>query len=257
MDNLITVIIPFHNKIENLKIALNSVLNQTYQNFEIILINDASTKDTEEIKKISKKNKNIRLYNNKVNKGASFSRNKGIENAKGEYIAFLDSDDEWLSFKLETQLEFMLKNNLSFTYTSYMRRYLLKEKMKVIKAHKYSKLPGIAFKCTIATPTVMIKRNILNGLRFDDELKFGEDVVFWAKLSKNILLKGINIPTAIVNVTNKSSSLNFNIQKKGFQNINHYLLKKNSLNSLMHKFYYNFLLLIKFSIFKNQKRNAE
>ena len=104
-----------------------------------------------------------------------------------------------------------------------MRRYLLKEKMKVIKAHKYL-LPGIVFKCTIATPTVMIKRNILNGLRFDDELKFGEDVVFWAKLSKNILLKGINIPTAIVNVTNKSSS-QISIFKKGFQNINHYLLK--------------------------------
>ena len=69
MDNLITVIIPFHNKIENLKIALNSVLNQTYQNFEIILINDASTKDTEEIKKLARKI-NIRLYNNKVNKGA-------------------------------------------------------------------------------------------------------------------------------------------------------------------------------------------
>jgi glycosyltransferase involved in cell wall biosynthesis len=100
---LVSVIIPAYNRANILPRAINSVLNQTYQDFEIIIVDDNSTDDTEDIvKKIS--DGRIQYIKNQKNVGAAVARNVGIESSKGKYIAFLDSDDEWLPEKLSKQI---------------------------------------------------------------------------------------------------------------------------------------------------------
>ena len=100
----VSVIIPTYNRANLVEKAIKSVLNQTYQDFEIIVVDDASTDNTEEVIK-NFSNKRIKYIKCKKNKGDSFARNTGIKIAKGEYIAFLDSDDEWLREKLEKQIK--------------------------------------------------------------------------------------------------------------------------------------------------------
>lgn len=106
MDDLISVVIPTYNRAKTLPRAINSVLNQTYKNLELIIVDDASTDGTEEIIKEFKDSR-IRFIKNEVNKGGSAARNIGINEAKGEFVAFQDSDDEWHLRKLEIQMEAM------------------------------------------------------------------------------------------------------------------------------------------------------
>ena len=105
-NELISVIIPSYNSGKFLGEAIESVVNQTYKNIEIIVINDGSTDNTEEIaKKWQKRDERVRYLKHKENKGPSAARNTGIKNSRGEYIAFLDDDDEWLPEKLERVIE--------------------------------------------------------------------------------------------------------------------------------------------------------
>ena len=105
----ISVIIPTFNRKNEMLVALNSVLNQTYKNLEVIVIDDGSTDGTEAL--ISDISDNRMKYIYQQNKGVSVARNKGIANATGDYLAFLDSDDEWFARKLEIIVQHLLKNN--------------------------------------------------------------------------------------------------------------------------------------------------
>ena len=97
-----------------------SVLNQTYKNFEVIIVyDDLDHTDLNYIKKLEQLDTRISLIINEKNLGAGLSRNKAILSARGEYIAFLDSDDTWEDVKLENQLKFMEINNLNISHTSY------------------------------------------------------------------------------------------------------------------------------------------
>lgn len=111
-NDLISVIIPVYNRENTILRAIKSVLNQTYQNFEIIIIDDYSSDRTvKNIKILMEKDKRINLLLNEKNQGPNYSRNRGIKHTKGEYIALLDSDDEWLKRKLKNQLELFQKKN--------------------------------------------------------------------------------------------------------------------------------------------------
>lgn len=118
--DLVSIITPVHNASEYLEETIDSVLNQTYKNLEIILIDDASTDLSREIinkyQGIDNRVKSILLDENV---GVANARNQGIRFAKGKYIAFLDSDDIWLKDKLDTQIKFMKNNNIAFSHTSY------------------------------------------------------------------------------------------------------------------------------------------
>ena len=105
--NLITVIIPTYNRAHLIKDAAYSVLNQSYKNIELIIIDDCSTDDTAEVVK-SINDPRLNYHRLEKNSGACIARNKGIELARGDYISFNDSDDKWLENKLEEQLEFLL-----------------------------------------------------------------------------------------------------------------------------------------------------
>ena len=109
-NSLISIIIPTYNGSKNIKRALTSVLNQTYPNIEIIVVDDASTDNTIEVVN-SIKDKRIKLLRHTTNRNGSAARNTGIRASKGEYIAFLDDDDEWLPEKLSRQLEYLESKN--------------------------------------------------------------------------------------------------------------------------------------------------
>ncbi|WP_100610463.1 glycosyltransferase family 2 protein [Confluentibacter lentus] len=120
MNALVSIITPMFNSEAYISETINSIINQTYPNWELLLIDDCSTDNTFIIvQKLISKHPNIKLIKNSTNLGAAITRNKGIEAAKGAYIAFLDGDDVWKPKKLETQLAFMNSNDCDVCFSSY------------------------------------------------------------------------------------------------------------------------------------------
>lgn len=117
-EELISIIMPSYNTAKYINESIRSVINQTYSNWELIIVDDCSSDNTDEIIKNINDDRIIYIKN-KVNSGAAISRNKALKHAKGKWVAFLDSDDVWLPEKLEKQTKFMKKNNYKFTYTDY------------------------------------------------------------------------------------------------------------------------------------------
>ena len=133
----VSVIIPYFKKKTFIERTLLSVLNQTFQDFEIILIYDDEIKeDLKLIKKIAGNNPKIKIIENKKNLGAGLSRNKGIKNSSGSIIAFLDSDDYWVPERLEKQINFMNENNYKFTFCNYKKK-MVKKSMSLVKKKKF------------------------------------------------------------------------------------------------------------------------
>ena len=108
IDDLVSIIMPAYNAEKYIEEAIQSVLKQTYTNWELIIVNDCSTDKTEQIiKKYQEQDQRIRLCSLTKNQGVANARNTAIKNAVGRYLAFLDSDDIWLQEKLEKQINFM------------------------------------------------------------------------------------------------------------------------------------------------------
>lgn len=181
---LISVIIPTYNRIEMLKRAVQSVLKQTYKNYEIIIIDDNSNCDYKSAIKEFHSDK-IRYFRNSKNIGGSLSRNVGIKNAKGKYIAFLDDDDEFVPEKLQLQLS-KFKNtkfkNLGFVYCL---QKCIDDNEGVDLKFKNVKVKGNAlkehlFKNIAPTPTIFIKKCILEEINGFKDLPAGQenDLVF-------------------------------------------------------------------------------
>lgn len=114
MQSLVSVVIPSYNRARMVERALKSVVAQTYQNWEVLVVDDGSTDETEEIvAEFNKQNNRIRYIRLDSNRGACVARNVGIDESKGEYITFLDSDDEYLPEKIQLQVEVFQKSDLS------------------------------------------------------------------------------------------------------------------------------------------------
>ena len=190
--DLVSVIMSNYNYSNFLTSSINSVLNQTYKNIELIIIDDASTDDSvDTINSI--KDKRIKLIKNKKNKGVSESRNIGVKEAKGEFIAFIDSDDIWSKNKLEDQINLMKNNNYAFTYTDffYVKDSIIKKHVLVPNEITYKEN---LWNTIILTSTVVFNMNIISkkDLYFEDIL-IGEDVLcFWNVLKKYGNAYGIN-----------------------------------------------------------------
>jgi teichuronic acid biosynthesis glycosyltransferase TuaG len=189
--HLISIILPYYNKKEYIKQTLLSIFNQTYKNFEVIIIYDDSLKnDLQYIKKIVRLNKKVILLTNKKNLGAGYSRNKGIKYSKGDYIAFLDADDLWDRKKLALQINFMKKNKISFSHTSYK---IINEKNNLLgvqTAEKYISYYNLLKSCDIGLSTVVLKKDIMKKNNFPN-LKTKEDYVLWLKLAKKNKIYGL------------------------------------------------------------------
>ena len=205
---------PYYKKKSYIIKSINSVLNQTYQNFEIIIVYDDTNKeDIDLIRKVSESDQRIKVVYNKKNIGAGLSRNKAIKNAKGIYLAFLDCDDLWHKNKLEKQLQFMKKKNSDFSHTSYE---LIDS--KGIKQEKREAKPLLNYEnllrsCDIGLSTVIMKKKLFNNYCKFPNLKTKEDYVLWLKLAKKkIILHGLNTNLTRWRIT--SNSLSTNIPQK-------------------------------------------
>lgn len=119
---LVSIIMPTFNAGSTIKDAIQSILNQTYKNWELIITDDCSSDNTLEIlREYACADSRIKFIRNETNSGAGFSRNRSIDAAKGKYIAFLDADDLWLENKLSHQISFMEKNGYLFSFSSYQK----------------------------------------------------------------------------------------------------------------------------------------
>ena len=159
---LVSVIIPYHKKKFYFEKTINSILNQSYKKFEIILIyDDSDLNELDFLKKIKKKFRKIKLIINKKNLGPGLSRNKGISLSKGTYIAFCDADDIWKKNKLNLQIKFMKKNNLNFSHTNYFVIDKSEKKIGRFKAKSKIEYQDLLKSCDIGLSTVIIKKNLL------------------------------------------------------------------------------------------------
>ena len=184
MNYKVSIIIPYYQKKIFFLKTLKSALNQTYKNFEIIIVyDDPSRTDLEYIKRISKFNKKITLLINNKNLGAGYSRNKGIKYSKGKFIAFLDADDLWDKKKLSIQINFMRNKKINFSHTSYK---IVDEKNNLLGRQivkKYTSYSDLLKSCDIGLSTVVVKKDIIKENIFPN-LKTKEDYVLWLKLVK-------------------------------------------------------------------------
>ena len=209
----VSVIIPFYNRINWLSEAIQSVLDQTYNDFEIILIDDGSSDPIPS--NLLTCDQRIR-YIRQENKGPAAARNIGIDQTKGTYIAFLDSDDMFFPKKLKKQVAFMEENfDVILSHTSYTRINTEGKTIDEIRSGTFSGAvyPQILISCPIATPTVMLRKEFLgNELRFDESRQVGEDVVLWIQIAKNFRLAGIDEPLSKVRMHGSNTAYNSEAQ---------------------------------------------
>jgi glycosyltransferase involved in cell wall biosynthesis len=194
MSPKVSVIIPTYNRLPMLKEAVNSVLAQDFEDFELIVVDDGSTDGTaDEIKQYGGR---VKLLQHSENRGVSAARNGGILHAKGKYIAFLDSDDLWVKGKTRIQVAFLDENPhypLCYTDEIWIRRG-----KRVNPKIKHAKYSGWIFEkclplCTISPSSAMMRKTLFSkvGL-FDEALPVCEDYDFWLRVSARFPIFFIN-----------------------------------------------------------------
>lgn len=233
---LVSIILPYYKKKEFIQKTLSSIIKQTYKNFEILIIYDEiQNQDFAFIKKLSNIDKRIKVIKNNKNLGAGISRNKGIQRAKGHYIAFLDADDVWKSEKIKYQLNFMEENKIDISHTSY---YIIDENNKIIgkRIAKNLNYEDLIKSCDVGLSTVMIKKKVLKD-NFFPNLKTKEDYVLWLKLAKKGY-KFISISKKLTYWRSLKNSLSSSTVQKLFDGfrVYRYFLKKSLFASLVHLF---------------------
>ena len=240
---IVSVIIPTYNREKLLMRAIQSVLNQTFKDFEIIVVDDSSRDNTKEVVK-SIKDKRIKyIYKSRLPHNPASTRNEGIIKSKGKYIAFLDDDDEWFPEKLQLQLKEFENRNIGLVYT----------KCITLKNGKLNRISNIK---RISTPSVMIKKEVINkvGL-FDENLDCVEDRDMWLRVSKEYEFKFIDKVLIKVYLHNENQ-ISRNIRKKIKSEeyfIAKYLLEKFKEGTLYRNYFNLGSLYIKESNFKKAK----
>jgi len=206
----VSVIMPSFNSEKHIKEAIKSILNQSFIDFELIVVDGGSTDNTVKIiQDLSKKDKRIVYIDNIDDQGPAHARYIGIKKSKGEYIAFLDADDFWLNSKLEKQTDFMKLKEISFCYTSYRS---INESGKILSClipmyKKYDFTQALGRR-GIGTLTVIVKRSLLT----DDVIghygkSHGEEYLWWLLILKQgVRAKHLNIDSARYRNTDDSLS---------------------------------------------------
>ena len=181
----VSIILPNYNSSETIKGTISSILNQTYKNWELIIVDDNSDKITKSILSKYKKLNKIKILYLKKNKGAAYCRNLAIKKSKSYYVAFIDSDDLWQKNKLNLQINFMQKNNYFFTYTNYKTFKINNPIKKTILAPSKFNFNSFVKNTSIATSTMIVKRSIAGKIKFSNT-KICEDYYYKCQLLKKI-----------------------------------------------------------------------
>ena len=195
---LVSVIIPTYNRGWILKEAIDSVLAQDFTDFELIIIDDGSTDNTQDILSSYKKDIVVLMQENK---GVSSARNRGIVSASGQFIAFLDSDDFWLSQKLSTQVDFFNANPDALICQT--EEIWIRNSIRVNPKKRHKKLPGDIFEhslylCLVSPSAVMIRRGLFEKTgMFDESLPACEDYDMWLRISCRYPVYLIDTPLII------------------------------------------------------------
>jgi glycosyltransferase involved in cell wall biosynthesis len=204
----VSIIVPFYNNVNWLYDAINSIDESSTISFEIIIVNDGSKEAIDTNRFINHKNQ-IKIID-QPNQGPGKARNTGIDEAKGEYVAFLDSDDLFVKDKLSKQIQYMKDNNLSWCHSSYIK-FFENSKEELVNNSYYS---GMVFpKCLaynpIATPTVMVKRVALENptKRFSETMRFGQDGFMWSQLAASYSVGVISEPLSRVRMRGTNATL--------------------------------------------------
>jgi glycosyltransferase involved in cell wall biosynthesis len=164
--------------------SINSILNQTYQNFEFVIICDGDEKEYNYIKK-TYKDKRIRLFLNKENRGLAFSLNKAINFSTGKYIARMDSDDISNKTRIEKQLLFLLDNNLDICGTNAIR-FGEENKRKFTFFYNEDEIKiQLLYRATLIHPTVLGKKEVFENYNYNEKFKYSQDFELWNRIKKN------------------------------------------------------------------------
>lgn len=181
VSNLVSIIMPAYNSEEFITSSILSVQKQTYDNWELIIIDDCSTDSTTSVIE-SIDDSRIRVINLESNSGAATARNEGIKQARGEYLAFLDSDDLWVEKKLEKQIHFMKRNNYYFTCTEYAEMNDNKEVINVVGVKDKLDYNGVLKFCP-GNSTIIYNAKKL-GKFYAPIIRRRNDFALWLKVIK-------------------------------------------------------------------------
>lgn len=207
VDGLISVITPVYNAGNVIGKTLESIFNQTYKNIEIVLVDDCSSDNSQQvIEEYAKNHPEIVYFRQPTNQGAGAARNKALELARGQYVAFLDADDLWYPEKTEKQIELLKEKNGAFSYTAIEMidgdGKVVKKKRKVRETIDYKFL---LHNTMIATSTVIVDRTVLGDFRMSLR-RGGQDYATWLMLLRNgTIAYGINEALEQYRVGNKNS----------------------------------------------------
>ena len=209
MNDLVSVIMPVYNAEKYVKLSIDSVINQSYKEWELILINDASTDNSKKIINEYLSNKKIKFIDLKKNSGVSVARNTGILKAKGKYIAFLDSDDIWEPSKLQKQMELIKKLKANFVYTGVT--YINEDGKRnpfVFNVPEKTCYKELLKQNVIACSSVVIKKDLLIDNKMPGD-HMHEDYATWLSiLKKEKYAYGIDEPLLIYRISSNSKSGN-------------------------------------------------
>ena len=254
MQPLVSIITPMFNSEAFISETIDSVINQTYKNWELILIDDDSTDKTLEIvQEFIKIYPNIKLLRNETNQGAAISRNKGIDFSKGDYIAFLDADDLWKPEKLEIQIAFMQTKNCDVCYSSYElineKGGILNKKVKALPQLSYNKLLKSNY---IGNLTGVYNAKALGKIKTSD-LRKRQDWLLWLAAIKKSGKNALSIQESLSYYRVRDNSMSSN--KLNLIKYN-YLVYKKGLGFSTIKSMYCMLVFLKEHFFVKSKQTV-
>ena len=184
MNELVSIIMPSYNTAKFISETIESVLAQTYPNWELIIVDDCSTDDTDAVVCPYLVDDRIRYIKNEKNSGAAVSRNRALREAKGKWVAFLDSDDLWVPEKLEKQISFMKKNDYHFSYTNYIEiDETTNPNGRSVTGPKKVTRHGLYNYCWMGCLTVMYDAETIGLIQIAD-IKKNNDYAMWLKACK-------------------------------------------------------------------------
>ena len=225
----VSVVIPTHNRASFLRAAIQSVLNQTFQDFEIIVVDDASEDETPEVIR-SFTEPRIQYVRHETNKGQGVTRNNGLSRASGEYVAFLDDDDEWLPQKLEQQVRLLDSSpaKVGLIYSGFYRADVSTTRVvnRFIPEKRGYVFAAMCQQNWIGTcSTVLIRRACLEKIGlFDEGLAASADYDMWLRISKEFEVEYITEPLVFYSLHENRISTNHQSKVRGLEA----LLKKHA-----------------------------